>query len=144
MTAQFFVDTNILLYAASNAPGDQVKRKVARDVLTQPALAFSAQVIQEFYVAAVAKQRLGMTHDEALDVVQALVAFPICPVTGDLVIEAIAIKTKFGISYWDAAILAAAKQLRCSTVYSEDLNHGQDYDGVRVINPFIAPAATAA
>jgi len=141
MTAQFFVDTNILLYAASDAPADQTKRKVAREVLTRPSLGFSAQVLQEFYVAAVAKQRLGMTHDEATEVVQALVAFPVCPVTSELVIEAIAIKAKFGTSYWDAAILAAAKQLGCSTVYSEDLNHGQDYDGVRVVNPFVVPTA---
>jgi predicted nucleic acid-binding protein len=53
-------------------------------------------------------------------------------------LDAISAKQRFGISYWDAAILAAAKQLGCHTVYSEDLNHGQDYDGVRVVNPFLA------
>jgi predicted nucleic acid-binding protein len=46
------------------------------------------------------------------------------------------------LSYWDAAILAAAKQMGCRAVYSEDLNAGQDYDGVTVVNPFAASTAT--
>lgn len=53
MTAQFFVDTNVLLYAGSNAPDDQVKRQIARGLLTRPDIGFSAQVLQEFYSAAV-------------------------------------------------------------------------------------------
>jgi len=136
MIATFFVDTNVLLYAASNAPEDQAKRTLARQVLSQPEIGFSAQVLQEFYSAAVAKQRLQMTHDEAVAVLQSLAAFPVYAVTRELVLDAIAIKQRFGLSYWDAAILVAAKQLGCHTVYSEDLNDGQDYDGVRVVNPF--------
>ena len=53
-------------------------------------------------------------------------------------IDAIQAKVKFGISYWDTAILTAARQLGCHIAYSEDLNHGQDYNGVRVENPFLA------
>jgi predicted nucleic acid-binding protein len=45
------------------------------------------------------------------------------------------------LSYWDSAILAAAKQMRCHTVYSEDMNSGQNYDGVTVVNPFVAMAS---
>jgi predicted nucleic acid-binding protein len=143
MTATFFVDTNILLYAASNAPDDQAKRQVAREVLSQPGIGFSAQVMQEFYSAAVTKQRLKMTHDEAVAVLQSLAAFPVWAVTRELVLEATAAKQRFGISYWDAAILVAAKQMGCHTVYSEDLNTGQDYDGVRVVNPFEATSVAA-
>jgi predicted nucleic acid-binding protein len=141
MTAKFFVDTNVLLYAGSNAPDDQVKRQVARGLLTNPEIGFSAQVLQEFYAVAVTKQRLKMTHGEALAVLQSLAAFPVWPVTRNLVLEAIDGKQRFGISYWDAAIIAAAKQMGSGTVYSEDLNAGQDYDGVTVINPFAAGAA---
>jgi predicted nucleic acid-binding protein len=140
MTATSFVDTNILLYAASNAPDDQVKRQVARGLLTQPGIGFSAQVLQEFYAAAVTKQRLKMTHDEALAVLLSLAAFPVWPISRDLVLDAIDAKQRFGISYWDAAIVTAAKQLGCLTVYSEDLNPGQNYDGVTVVNPFAASA----
>lgn len=142
MTAKFFVDTNVLLYAASNAAEDRTKRQTARRILAQSDIGFSAQVLQEFYVAAVTKQRLQMTHDEALDVIEKLATFPVLPVTQELVRVAIATKQRFRLSYWDAAILAAAQQLGCHTVYSEDLNHGQDYGGVRVLNPFLAAAPT--
>lgn len=138
MIATSFVDTNILLYAASNAAEDQGKRQTARQVLSIPGVSFSAQVLQEFYAAAVSKQRLQMTHDEAVAVLESLAAFSVCPISRELVLAAIDSKQRFGISYWDAAIITAAKQMGCQTVWSEDLNHGQDYDGVRVVNPFLA------
>lgn len=140
MTATSFIDTNILLYAASKAPADQTKRQIARALLSQADIGFSAQVLQEFYAAAIAKQHLQMTHDEAVAVLQSLTAFPVWPISRDLVLQAIEAKQRFGISYWDAAIVIAAKQLGCQTVYSEDLNDGQDYDGVRVVNPFSVKA----
>jgi predicted nucleic acid-binding protein len=138
MTAPSFVDTNVLQYAASKAPEDSAKRQRAREILARPSVVFSAQVMQEFYAVAVKNQRLQMTHDDAMAVLEALGAFPVSPVTRELVLAAISIKQRFQISYWDAAILTAAKQMGCSTVYSEDLNAGQDYDGVRVINPFVS------
>ena len=141
MTATFFIDTNVLLYAASNAVDDQAKRQIARGLLAQPDIGFSAQVLQEFYAAAVSKKHLQMTHDEAVAVINSLVAFPVLHVCRDLVLQAIDAKQRFGVSYWDAAILTAAKRLGCHTLYSEDLNSGQDYDGVTVVNPFGLPAA---
>ena len=145
MTATTFIDTNVLLYAASNAPADQDKRAVARRVLAEPAIGFSAQVLQEFYAAAVTKARLEMTHDEAVAVLESLAAYPVWPVTRELVLDAVASKQRFRISYWDAAILVAAKQVGCRTIYSEDLNDSQEYDGVRVVNPFASgtPAPSA-
>jgi predicted nucleic acid-binding protein len=136
MTARFFVDTNVLLYAGSNAPDDRSKRQAARALLGRPDIVLSAQVLQEFYAVAVAKQRLQITHDEALAVLQSLAAFPVCPITRELVIEAVELRQRCQISYWDAAILAAAKQMGCHTVFSEDLSDGQDYEGVTVVNPF--------
>jgi predicted nucleic acid-binding protein len=136
MTATSFIDTNILIYAASNAAADQAKRLVARSLLTRPDIGFSAQVLQEFYAVAVTKQRLQMTHDEAVAVLQSLAAYAVWPISRDLVLEAISAKQRFGISYWDAAIVTAARQMGCQTVYSEDLNAGQVYDGVTVVNPF--------
>ena len=109
MTATTFIDTNVLLYAASNAPDDQAKRAVARQILAQSEIGFSAQVLQEFYAAAVAKQRLQMTHDEALSVLQSLAVFPVWPISRDLVLAAIDAKARLQVSYWDAAILVAAK-----------------------------------
>jgi predicted nucleic acid-binding protein len=100
-------------------------------------IAFSAQVMQEFYDVAVRKQRLAITSEEAIAILKALRAFPILPIDYELVLQAIDLKTRFQISYWDAAIVAAAQKLGCHTLYSEDLNHGQNYGGVKVINPFI-------
>ena len=136
MTAKFFVDTNVLLYAGSNAAEDRAKRQVARELLSRPDIALSAQVLQEFYAVAVAKQRLQMTHEEALAVLQSLASFPVCPITRELVMDAVQLRQRFQISYWDAAIVAMTKQMGCTVVYSEDLNSGQDYDGVTVVNPF--------
>jgi len=136
MTATIFVDTNVLLYAASNAPADQPKRIIARQLLAEPDIGFSAQVLQEFYAAAVTKQRLQMTHNEAVAVLNSLAAFHVWPITRELVLEAIEAKQRFQISYWDAAILTAAKQMGCQSIYSEDFDPARQYDGVRVLNPF--------
>lgn len=141
MTAQYFIDTNVLLYAGSGADGDQTKKAIAREVLAQANIGFSAQVMQEFYYAAVRKQRLKITHEEAVLILEALRPFPVLPVNRDLVLEAVVLTVRYHLSYWDAAIIAAARRLGCDTLYSEDLNHGQDYDGVKVVNPFLALSA---
>jgi predicted nucleic acid-binding protein len=141
MTAQYFIDTNVLLYAGSGATEDQAKKAIARQVLAQADIGFSAQVIREFYYAAVRKERLKITHDEAVLILEALSAFPVLPISRDLVLRAVALTVRYRLSYWDAAIIVAARQLGCDTLYSEDLNHGQDYDGVKVVNPFVAVAS---
>ena len=51
--------------------------------------------------------------------------------------ERLNIQPRFQVSYWDAAIIAAAGELGCQAIYTEDLNHGQDYDGVKAVNPFL-------
>ena len=62
--------------------------------------------------------------------------FPVHYVTFEVFRSAVSISGGFGLSYWDGAILAAARACGCDTVYSEDLSDHQDYDGVNVINPF--------
>jgi len=57
-------------------------------------------------------------------------------VTVDLMLAAARSRRRFGISYWDAAILEAGRALGCELVLSEDLSHGRDYEGIRVENPF--------
>lgn len=141
MTAQFFVDTNIIVYAASDATADQARRDLSLDLLDRSDLALSAQVLAEFYAVATSKTKLNMPHNDAVVLLQSLERIPTCAITRDLVMEAVALRQRFRISYWDAAIIAAAKQMGCGTVYTEDLNAGQDYDGVTVINPFAAGTA---
>jgi predicted nucleic acid-binding protein len=79
-----------------------------------------------------------MTHDDAVVLLQSLVRIPVCSITRELVMTAVDIRHRFQISYWDAAIIAAARQMGCQAMYSEDLNPGQIYDGVTVVNPFAA------
>lgn len=137
MIANYFIDTNVLLYAGSNAAEDQPRKQIARQILAQPGIAFSAQVMQAFYDVAVRKAGLDMTHEEALATLRALTAFPVLPIDRNLVLAAIELKMRFTVSYWDAAIIAAAQKLGCHTLYSEDLSHGQDYGAVKVIHPFV-------
>ena len=136
MRAEVFCDSNILLYAASNAPEDAAKRVKARSVLKLPGVGFSAQVLQEFYVNATRKQALRLSENEVAAILASLRGFPILPVTEELVFAAIEVKLRHQVSYWDAAIIAAAHALGARELYSEDLNSGQDYGGVRVVNPF--------
>ncbi len=128
------VDTNVLLYAVSTSPEDVVKRRRAQALLKESGLAVSVQVLQEFYYQAV--RRGAMTHEDAFLFLGPILKFPVQHITLDVFREAVAISRRFQLSYWDAAILAAARILGCDAVYTEDLNAGQDYGGVRAVNPF--------
>ena len=133
-----FVDTNVLIYAISTDSEDAHKRRLARELLTATDLALSTQVLQEFYVQATRPAgSAGLSHGEAVTFAEALQRFPVQAITLNVVDAAFAIRERFRLSYWDSAILAGAKALGCEVVYSEDMNHGQDYDGLRVINPFV-------
>ncbi len=63
--------------------------------------------------------------------------FPTASLTPSTVLNALDLRERFQISYWDAAIVAAAHELGCNSIYSEDFSHGQDYAGVKVVNPFL-------
>ena len=131
-------DTNILLYAVSNRDDDAGKRARAESILTEPDLALSVQVLQEFYHQATRPHGpAGLTHEQAIEFLGPLGTLTIQAITVELFNRATGIRARFGVSYWDAAILAAAKLLGCDAVYSEDLGHEHDYDGVTVINPFV-------
>lgn len=133
-----FLDTNVLVYAVSERAADKQKAGVARDLLRYGPneFAISLQVLQEFYVAARTPRKLALTHEEALKLCDQWRAFTVLEPTLQLFEAALQLAGRFQIGYYDAAILAAARQLGCAKVHSEDLNEGQDYDGVRVENPF--------
>lgn len=132
-----FADTNILLYAVSRDHGERHKAERARGLLAERDLALSTQVLQEFYVQATRASRPDpLSHEQAAKLVESFLRFPLADIDRQVVLAAIATRQRFGISYWDAAILEAARSLGCDTVLSEDLSDGQDYAGVRVQNPF--------
>jgi predicted nucleic acid-binding protein len=134
-----FVDTNILLYAISKDPSEQAKAEIAREVMESRDLALSVQVIQEFYVQSTRSDKSdSLDHAQSLGLIQSFMRFPIQETSMAIVLLAMATRQKYVLSYWDAAIIEAARVMKCDLVLSEDLNHGQDYDGVVVINPFVA------
>ena len=134
-----FVDTNVLLYAIELDPSEAEKRDRARLLLRETELAISVQVLHEFYFQATRPSRkTPLTHDEALCFIRTLLAtYKVEPVTTEIFEAAVSISRRYGLSYWDGAILAAARLAGCDAVYSEDMSHEQDYDGIRVINPFV-------
>ena len=140
MTALRLVDTNVFLYAALRAPEEAEKHRIAVQLLARDDLAHSTQVLQGFYHQATRPNRpYPLSADDAIRFLTPLIAdFPVQPVTLELFHSALDICRRFQISYWDAAILAAAHRMACDAVYSEDLNDQQDYAGLRVMNPFSA------
>ncbi|HEY6780319.1 MAG TPA: PIN domain-containing protein [Thermoleophilaceae bacterium] len=133
-----FVDTNVLLYAISRDPQEQAKHERANAILAERELALSTQVLQEFYVQSTRASRTDpLTHDQAARLVESFTRFPVAEVTIVVVQAALATRQRYGISYWDAAILEASRSIGCDVVLSEDLAHGEDYGGVRVENPFL-------
>ena len=113
------------------------KKEIALALLDGDDLALSVQVLQEFYVQATRTSKSGrLSHHEASSLIEAFARFRVQETTLALVRASLDAKERFGISYWDAAIVEAARSLGCEAVLSEDLNDGQDYDGFRVVNPF--------
>ena len=132
-----FVDTNVLLYAVSLTGAEHDKQRRAVDVLARDDVVLSVQVMAEFYNQATHRHRTRvLSAEQALAFLRGIQAARIQPVTVEVFELGVAVSEQHGLSYWDGAILAAAKLTGCDAVYSEDMNPTQDYDGLRVINPF--------
>lgn len=137
MIAECFLDTNILLYAASRNPAHRSKKTKAIELIGETQFALSAQVLQEFYVNATRKADFNLRPDVALRWIENLEEFVCLPIDSGLVKTGAAVSVRYGISYWDGAIVAAAEAIGAPILYTEDLNHGQAYGTVTAINPFL-------
>jgi predicted nucleic acid-binding protein len=132
-----FLDTNILLYSISHDPSETDKRERAIALLEQDDGALSVQVLQEFYMQATRTTRPdALDHDIAVGLIATWTRFAVQDVTLAVLEGALDIKAKTGLPYWDSAIVAAARALGCRDLYSEDMSHGREIDGVRIVNPF--------
>jgi predicted nucleic acid-binding protein len=132
-----FVDTNVLLYAVSTVDDEAGKARLAREVLEGADLALSVQVLQEFYVQATRPGRATrIAHQQAADLIEAWCRFPVQETTLPLLRAALATRARYQLSYWDAAIVEGARLCGCEVLLSEDLQDGQDFEGVTVRNPF--------
>lgn len=135
-TPNAFVDTNILVYAAEERTPLDRKTVIARELMLGRDLHLSAQVLNEFVASSRHPQKLNLSLEKELEWLTEWLRLPIAPLTVDLFQSALALHLRHQISHWDALIVAAALQTGCRILYSEDLNDGQDYDGVKVVNPF--------
>ncbi|MDR1512306.1 MAG: PIN domain-containing protein [Propionibacteriaceae bacterium] len=137
MTRQF-VDTNVLVYAYDTGAGDrhEIARQLVGDLGDSQAGAISVQVLQEFYVTLSRKAAVPVPPAEARRHLLALSRWAVHAPTPSDVIAAAEAAEQHQLSFWDAMILRSARQLGCSTLWTEGLNSGQVIDGVEVANPF--------
>jgi len=137
MSAPRFLDTNILLYSISRAREEIEKRVIAEVLLDSGDNALSVQVLQEFYIQATRPTRAdALPHDVAAGLVRTWLRFRVQEITLPVMLGALEIKAAHRLSYWDAAIVAAARALGCREILSEDMAHGREMEGVVVVNPF--------
>ena len=137
MSARHFLDTNILLYSISRDRAEEAKRDRAIALLDRDDGALSVQVLQEFYVQATRATRPDrLPHEIAAGLIATWTRFAVQEITLGILTGALAIKEEHGFSYWDSAIIAAARALGCRELYSEDMSHGREVEGIVVVNPF--------
>jgi len=142
MTARFFVDTNVLVYARDAA--EAVKRPQALAWLdaiwSDKNGCVSFQVLHEYYSVMTGKLSRGIPKEEARAHVRALLAWKVVA-PGDVLAAAWGMQDQYKLSWWDSLIVGAAKIGGCAYLLSEDFSAGHDYNGVRMINPFATEPA---
>jgi len=140
---RIFVDTNVLLYAEDAR--DRAKRARARalieQLVTSGDLVVSTQILQELFVAATRK--LGIAAAIARTLVEDYSKLDVVLVRPEIMLAAIDLHRVGAISFWDALVVKCASIAGCSRLLTEDLQHGQVIDGVRIENPFV-PATRSA
>ena len=136
--SKIFVDTNLFVYSIDQREPEKKEkaRAILRKIIDSHQLVISTQVIKEFYVVATTKLKA-----EKLIVKNIIHSFRNMEVVNndlELIEQAIDISLISQLSFWDSLIIAAAEKANCEVVYSEDLNTGQTYRGIMVIDPFIS------
>ena len=136
--ALYFLDTNILVYAFDRSAGEK-QTQAAQWVETcwkNENGCLSIQVLQEFYVTVTRKIVTPLDHQTARQIVADLAQWRLhAPEASDL-LQAIDLQQSYQLAFWDAQVIQSAASLSCKLLLSEDLNHGQRYGDVQVINPF--------
>ncbi|MGA7124557.1 MAG: PIN domain-containing protein [Polyangiaceae bacterium] len=135
-----FVDTNVLVYAEDSDAKD--KQRLARDVVLQRwdlhDGVLSVQVLHEFYVTVTRKLKKPLAAGKARDIIDEYLTWTVVDNTGSILLAAIDIQRHSKLSFWDALVVQAAITAGCDRLYSEDLNAGQRFGDMVVVNPFAA------
>ncbi len=138
MSGKAFLDSNILIYAATGRDAYPAKFHRAREIVAGDEIGISTQVIGEFVdnVQKPKRMRRALTPSETATWLDALLQLPLVEVDRQIVLSALIVQQRYQLSYWDSQIVAAAERLGADVLYSEDLSHGQMYGLVRCENPF--------
>ena len=133
-----FLDTNILVYAYDRSAGQKhnLAAQLMESCWENENGCISIQVLQEFFVTVTRKIATPMDHQTARQIVADLTQWRLhAPKASDL-LQAIDLQMSYQLAFWDALVVQSAASLGCKKLFSEDLNHGQVYGDVQVINPF--------
>lgn len=135
---EVFVDTNVLVYARDLSQGDKQARAAAwiSWLWASRRGRVSVQVLNEYYVTVTRKLRPGLLREEARADVRGLHLWRPVGVDGAILERAWRVEERWGLSWWDALIVAAALEVGCGTLLSEDLQEGARFDDLVVVNPF--------
>ncbi len=131
-----FVDTNVLLYAYDlESPQKRMRAKgiVEEGWKSLGQLVISVQVLQELEVNL---ERKKVSRGEIHQLIYDLSVWPVVDNTLMILKMALSEQIRWKLSLWDAMILAAARSVGARELVTEDFSHGQNYDGVRAVNPF--------
>lgn len=143
MTDKAFVDTNILVYAHDSSAG--IKHERARALIemlwNEGGGILSTQVLQDLCINLRRRIARPWLVEETRSLLEDLMSWEIVVNTPASTVEALALETRYQISFWDALILHAAETSGATILYSEDFSDGQTYGTVRVVNPLKDPAA---
>ncbi|MGB9814160.1 MAG: PIN domain-containing protein [Thermovenabulum sp.] len=134
-----FVDTNVLVYAHDASAGrkHEIAKELLKELWDTRKGCLSTQVLQEFYVTITKKVKKPLSPLQASQIISDLGFWKLdMPDVGDI-LEAIQISQRYMISFWDSLIICSAINLDCDVIWSEDLNPGQYFDKIKVVNPFL-------
>lgn len=133
-----FFDTNILIYAVDHT--DPIKRRKAGELLEREAGAgnaiISTQVLQEFYSASTLKLKRPLNKLVAEEIAEELMALPVKQVDTTIIRAAIKRNQTDQVSFWDALIIETALRAGARILWSEDMQHDREIDGLKIQNPF--------
>ena len=131
-----FIDTNVLVYLFDvDSPKKQGRSRLLLEEVADSAIV-SVQVLGEFYVAVTRKLESPLPDDQAQAAVDALCELQVRPLNDSLARAAIRRSIASRLSYWDALIVETAIEAEAGVLLSEDMQHGQEFGGLRVVDPF--------
>ena len=138
MSGKVFVDTNILIYAHDLDAGqrNEISAAILRDLWENGIGIISTQVLQEFYVNVTRKIENPLPKSKARGIIESYLAWPVELNDAKTVLAASEIEERHMLSFWDALIVASARNANAEKILTEDLNHGQQIEGILIENPF--------